>query len=245
MNQPVQAKSESAAPRRIGISRYSTVEFLIALGLLFMAAPFVEEIPHGDFIDGSLITIVLISGVMAVGRRRTTLLLAVILVAPVIIGRWLRLIWPDRIAHEFYLAPALIFVVFLIAHLLTFILRAPRVNAEVLSAGIASYLLLGMAWMFAYLMVAKWVPDAFVFTAGPDSEHVLSGFNAYYFSFITLTTVGYGDIVPVNHVARMLTTLEAITGTLFMAILIARLVSLYSSQPPGADKADRQTDSPS
>jgi voltage-gated potassium channel Kch len=60
----------------------------------------------------------------------------------------------------------------------------------------------------------------------------MSGFTAIYFSFITLTTVGYGDIVPVSTVARMLTSTEAMTGTLFMAVLIARLVSLYSTQPP-------------
>jgi voltage-gated potassium channel Kch len=60
----------------------------------------------------------------------------------------------------------------------------------------------------------------------------MTGFTAIYFSFITLTTVGYGDIVPVTTVARMLTSTEAMTGTLFLAVLISRLVSLYSTQPP-------------
>ena len=53
-----------------------------------------------------------------------------------------------------------------------------------------------------------------------------------YFSFITLTTVGYGDIAPVAKVARMLAVMEAITGVLYMAVLISRLVGAYSSTPP-------------
>ena len=54
--------------------------------------------------------------------------------------------------------------------------------------------------------------------------------NAFYFSFITLCTVGYGDITPVFDVARMLAAMEAITGTLYVAVLISRLVALYSSE---------------
>ncbi|MCC6209700.1 MAG: two pore domain potassium channel family protein, partial [Burkholderiales bacterium] len=55
------------------------------------------------------------------------------------------------------------------------------------------------------------------------------GFNAFYFSFVTLSTVGYGDFVPVSPVARTLAMTEAMTGTLYLAILISRLVSLHSS----------------
>ena len=62
-----------------------------------------------------------------------------------------------------------------------------------------------------------------------------------YFSFITLTTVGYGDITPISNVARTLAMLESMTGTLFVAVLIARLVSLYSSSIREAPRAHSQT----
>lgn len=55
------------------------------------------------------------------------------------------------------------------------------------------------------------------------------GSTSFYFSFITLSTVGYGDITPASNVARMLAAAEAITGTLFVAVFIARLVALYST----------------
>jgi hypothetical protein len=57
----------------------------------------------------------------------------------------------------------------------------------------------------------------------------MNGFNGFYFSFITLSTVGYGDITPVSRIARWLAAMEAMTGLLYVAILISRLVGLYSS----------------
>ena len=57
----------------------------------------------------------------------------------------------------------------------------------------------------------------------------MNGFNGFYFSFITLRTVGYGDITPASRIARWLAAMEAMTGLLYVAILIARLVSLYST----------------
>jgi len=224
-------RTASPAPGQIGIVRFSAVQFLIALVFFFVSAPFVEKLPHGDFIDGSLLTVVLILGVMAVGGSRWKLAVAIILAFPAVIARWMHLLNPN-VMPEFFYAPGLVFIVFLIANLMYFILRAPRVNMEVLCAGLSVYLLLATAWMFAYLLVARLSPGAFLFTAGPEAGQTLSGFNAYYFSFITLTTVGFGDIVPVSHTARMLAAVEATTGTLFMAVLIARLVALYTTQPP-------------
>jgi hypothetical protein len=57
----------------------------------------------------------------------------------------------------------------------------------------------------------------------------MEGFNAFYFSFITLSTVGFGDITPVSKVARTLAAMEAITGLFYVAVLISRLVALYST----------------
>jgi voltage-gated potassium channel len=239
---PNHQKTEPGTPQRTGLFRLSTVEFLIALVIFFVTAPLVEWLPHGDFVDGSLLTLVLASGVVAVGRSRGLLTAAVILASPTIVGRWAHQFQPD-LPRVYFLAPGLVFIVFLIGNLLHFILRARRVDAEVLCAGLCVYLLLGTAWMFAYLLVSDLSPGAFIFTAGPEAGHALNGFNAYYFSFITLTTVGFGDILPVSHTARMLAATEAITGTLFMAVLIARLVALYSAQPtnPASDDSGPAT----
>ena len=230
MTTPQPPEPQSAAPRRIGLHRFSAAEFLIAVVLLFVVSPFVELIPGGNLIETVLITLVLVMGVLAVGRRRRTLVVAVILALPAFIGKWVNHFRPDLVPTEVFLVTGLLFVIFVVAHLLGFILRAPRVNSEVLCAGISTYLLLGLSWSFAYLLVAQLAPDAFFLNNGTTTGHSLHGADAFYFSLITLSTVGYGDIIPVSNVARMLAAMEAITGSLFVAVLIARLVALYSSE---------------
>jgi hypothetical protein len=228
-------------PAHSGKFRFSAAQFLIALVVLFIAFPFLElfGVKAGDNLEALLMTLVLVSGVLAVGRSRRTLVLAVVLVTPALVARWIQLFWKDAVPVEYYLVPALIFIGFVMLQFLFFILRAPRVNSEVLCAGVAVYLLLGIIWMFAYILVARLNPidpanplklAAFAYNVGPPATHSLTSFDAFYFSFITLSTVGYGDITPLSHVARTLAMTEAMTGTLYMAVLISRLVALYTSQ---------------
>ena len=230
MTTPQPLELQSAAPRRIGLHRFSTAEFLIALVLFFVVSPFVELIPGGDLIVDMLMTLVLVMGVLAVGRSRRTLVWAVVLVLPAVAGKWVNHYWPELAPVELFLVAGLVFLVFLIWQFLHFILRAARVGSEVMCAGISIYLLLGLLWMFAYLLVAGAVPDAFAFNAGPAASHSMNGVTAFYFSFVTLTTVGYGDVTPVSNGARVLAVMEAMTGTLYVAVLITRLVALYTSE---------------
>jgi len=212
--------------------RYSAQRFLVALVLMLATAPFLDQFKGGDLVEAVLMTLVLVSAVLAVGTRGRTLTLGIVLVTPALAGKWVSHYWPDMVPPEIFLVAALAFLVVVLAHLLLFTLRAPRVNSDVLSAGIACYLLLGLLWSLAYVLVARVVPDSFSLNGTPISDPPLHGFNAFYFSFITLSTVGYGDFVPVSNVARMLAATEAITGTLFVAVLIARLVALYSTRDP-------------
>jgi len=220
----------------MGIRRLSAVELLIALGLLFFSLPFVEEIKGGDIIVSILLSVVLISAVLAVANRRRTFVVAVLLAIPAVVGRWINHFRPDLLPPAIFLVAGLVLVAFVVANLLRFVLRAPSVNAEVLCASISAYLMLGLMWTMAYWLVDQLTPGgAFSFNtnAGPRS---INGFNAFYFSFITLSTVGYGDITPVSRIARWLAAMEAMTGLLYVAVLIARLVSLYSAPGPTEDR---------
>ncbi len=209
--------------------RYPAAQFLVALVLALVSSPFTEEHKDGDLIEAVRLTVVLVSGLVAVGGRRHVLVWGIVLATPALVGKWANHWQPTLVPDWMFLVPAVLFVLLLFAQLLRFILRAPRVNSEVLCAGVAGYLLLGMLWAFAYLLVARLSVDAFAFTAGPPASHLMKGFTAVYFSFITLCTVGYGDIVPASGAARMLAMMEAMTGTFYMAVLIARLVSLHGS----------------
>jgi Ion channel len=214
--------------RRLGLRRFSAVGLLIALGLLFFFFPFVEEVEGGDLIVSILLSLVLLSAVFTVASRRT-LIVALLLAIPAVAGRWINHFQPHLVPPPIFLVAGLLLVAFVVVNLLRFVLRAPSVNAEVLCASISAYLMLGLIWTMAYWLVDQLTPGgAFSFNTNAGTQS-MNGFNAFYFSFITLSTVGYGDITPLSRIARWLAAMEAMTGLLYVAVLIARLVSLYST----------------
>jgi len=217
---------------RLGARRFSVAQFLAATVLLIVTSPFVQRIEHGKFIEDTLFTVAMLFAVLAVGGSRRTLLWGIVLVVPMLMAHWARESLWAGLAPGAGTFPALLFVLFVVAHLLRFILRAPRVDSEVLCAGIVTYLMLGLLWAIAYALVYRLAPGSFAFTPAAKAGQVMDGFTAMYFSFITLSTVGYGDFVPLSPAARMLVMTEAVTGTLYLAVLISRLVSLHASAPP-------------
>jgi hypothetical protein len=224
-----------------GVFRFSVAGFLSALVILFFAAPFLSQLDCGQLIESGLMTVVLVSAVLAVGHRRRVLFFAVFLLVPTVVSRWLHHFWPNFGTTLFFLVSVIVFIVFVIWQLIRYILRAPRVDSEVLCAGISTYLLMGLCWGFAYMLVANTVSNAFIFDGQIETATDMTTFTSVYFSFVTLTTVGFGDIAPNCQIARMLAALEAMAGTMFVAILISRLVSLYTRNPP--PKSEDRVDS--
>src|SRR6266566_6156337 len=143
--------------------RFSTVELLIALALLFFFFPFVEEVKGGDLIVSLLLSLVLLSAVLAVSDRKGVLLTALVLAIPAIAGRWINHFWPDVVRPAVFLTAALLLTAFVVVNLLRFVLRAPSVNIEVLCASISAYLMLGLMWTMAYWLVDQLTPGAFAF----------------------------------------------------------------------------------
>jgi hypothetical protein len=225
-------KNESAPDSQPGVWRISTVRLLIALILLFGVTPFVEDLPNGDLVESSLVTLVMIASLVAVNRNPRVLLAAALLLIPAIAGKWLHHVFPSHVSPLYFPPFGIAFFGFTIYQLLRFILRTGRVDAGVLSAGIVVYLMLGLLWSLIYLLLAQLTPGSFSFALADSSVSRMDGFNAFYFSFGTLTTVGFGDITPVSKVARTLAVMEAVTGTFYLAILVSRLVGMYSTGTP-------------
>ena len=111
------------------------------------------------------------------------------------------------------------------ALLLRRVLRDGRINLHRIMGAIGSYLLIGLVFAQAYRLLAYYIPGAFTHNGALSAYDNLSD-SLHYFSFITLTSTGYGDITPVHPYARSLATLEALAGNLFLAVLIARLVAM-------------------
>jgi hypothetical protein len=109
---------------------------------------------------------------------------------------------------------------------LRFALRASAITSEHLYGALSAYLMAGVFLGMVYASVAQEWPDAIIVSGG-GASHPFTLANGIYFSFITLATVGYGDFVPGNDVVRGLAIVEAIAGQFYLAVMIARLMSLY------------------
>jgi hypothetical protein len=148
----------NAPPQRLRFRRFSTVQLLIALGLFFIWAPFVEEIEGGQLIVSGLFSLVLLAGIVAVADRKSVMVIAIVLAIPAIGGRWISHFRPDLIPPAVFLVAGLILIAFVVGNLLRFVLRAPSVNTEVLCASISAYLMLGLMWTLAYWLVDRLTP---------------------------------------------------------------------------------------
>jgi hypothetical protein len=167
-------------------------------------------------------SIMLLSGVaIAWGRRWIFWITAVIAVIS-LIARWLA--WHQRTVKAEVLSDwCTIFAVgAIICVLLSQIFRPGRVTHYRIEGAVSVYLMFGAAWAHGYRIVQLMVPGSF---NGPTQDFTnITGWT--YFSFVTLSTVGYGDITPVGQVARTLAVGEALAGQLYLAVLIARLVAM-------------------
>ena len=104
-------------------------------------------------------------------------------------------------------------------------LRGGRVDSERIFAALDAYLLAAFVFGVVYWVLDREVPGSF----GPESLGVLTPRRAVYLSFVVISTLGFGDIVPVSGAAQGLVTVEAVGGQMYLAVLVARLVSLYSA----------------
>jgi Ion channel len=175
----------------------------------------------GRLLGDALVTLMLVSGAAAVADRpRAVLIVSVIMVAALLV-RWASWLFPTADLAVWREISTLVTLVALCCVVLALVLRRGPITTRRIEGAIAVYLLLGFSWAQAYELVALWHPGAF--TGAVDGGGSLPW---TYYSFVTLTTMGYGDIMPVHPLARAGAVLEALTGQLYLTIMLARLVSL-------------------
>jgi len=214
------------------LRRYPIACLLIALSLIFIASPFTERLAWGRLIDAVLVTVMLLIAVMAVAETRRSIIIGVTLAILPMLGKFLHHFRPGLIPEPLFLFAYLLFIAFILFRLLRFVIRAKDVNSEVLCAGSSIYLVLALIWAIGYNLVERWAPGSFIYTAGAASAHSMQGSVSLYFSLAVMSTGPFGDIVPVSGEARMLAVAEEVVGMFYVAVLIARLVALYSTKSP-------------
>jgi hypothetical protein len=211
---------------RIWLSEKGLSAMLVFLALaLFVAAPLVATGAAGAVLFDVFFSLLLLSGVVAVAKRRlVTIGVSVIVIATVAV-RWVSLLRPESELGILFSALSIVTIGIMTALVLTQVFKTGPITAYRIQGAIAVYLLLGLMWTQAYELVYRAAPGAFRLAEGVASGPRLTHSLAYY-SFVTLTTVGYGDITPVHPMARSLAVAEALVGQLYPAILIARLVAM-------------------
>ena len=122
---------------------------------------------------------------------------------------------------------SLLLVIAYLGFILRYVYQEGPVTRQRLQGAVAAYLLITMAFALGYNLISFLIPGAFKFPDEPPKiDDPRFGYIFHYFSISTITTLGYGDIIPVHPFARTLTMIEALIGQLYPAILLARLVSL-------------------
>jgi Ion channel len=196
----------------------------LALITLLVAVPFLSEAPYGQVILFVINITILLTAVAAVGRSRSVIVIAVILILPAIVFRFLAL--ESGLPGYLVLTWGFnaIFYTYILANLLHYVLRRDFMTSDKLYGAVAAYILVAVLWAYLHGVTQYFYPGAYAFGGTPK---VLDMAELIYFSFTTLATVGYGDITPALVQSRFLTILEMITGVMYVAILIARLTGVY------------------
>jgi hypothetical protein len=199
--------------------RYMILFYTVLVTMV--AAPILSALKFRGTLIESLLAACLLTAILPIGavRNRPYLLMAIVVV-------WLArpvTAWLDyRVLSEMTLAIWTLIGLLAAVAALRFAIDATQVDAEHLYAALSAYLLAGIYFGLSYWVLEQMKPATFSFT-GEFSQA-----SAIYFSFVTLATLGYGDIVPRADVARGIAIVEGVGGQLFLAVLVARLVSLYS-----------------
>lgn len=224
--QPTKPISEVARPKSV-LFRFSMAQFLVAVVGLIVSYPFITELQNGELIENGLMMVVLMSAALAIGRKSRVLTL--VLIVPALVFPWVDLFWKGWVPPWVITSTHVVFAGYVVVRLIQFILKAKRVNGEVMCAGVLAYLMIGILWTPLFLMLSQRNPASFSGTHLAAGES-LGRFDAMFLSFVSLTCVGCNDITPISKAARMCLMMESVTGVLCLTVLIARLVSLYSKE---------------
>jgi hypothetical protein len=200
---------------------------LIALAALLIGYPYFGNSRTGTFLGGVTSLLTLTGAIFAVRTKRWSLWVALALALATVAastraflggvrGDWL--VEATFTAFYFFIAVAVFLEV----------IRTRRVSSDTMYGAVCVYLLVGMAFGSLYDLVETLHPGSFqinVDAAGPTD---IRWRTLIFFSFMTLTTIGLGDVTPVTVQAQSLTSIEGVIGVLYLAVLIARIVGMYA-----------------
>ena len=225
----------------VGVARVLGGRFTIltlSLVLLSLAGTTIESRDVREMVVSLSFSVLLAFAILSVGRR--VRIVTVAFAVPTLLGHWL--LWHGDLAAfrhvDFALTSA--FLAFLTLVIIVAVFQDQAVTADTIVGAVCAYFLIGVTWGTVYALLVLVSPHAL--SVSPALAHasgwgdVFSPFTPLllYYSFTTLATLGYGDVTPLTAGARNLSVLEGLTGQLYLAVLVARLVGIHTARAPRA-----------
>lgn len=210
--------------RNLPMGKFALLLFVLLC--IIVTFPFVEDYPWLNQAVMVIGLFTVLAALWAVSDSRAAFVFTALLAVPAIIANFLNLT-SDGNQYAYFAVPlAFVFYMQLNLKILRTVLKAQEVNWDILCGVISVYLLLGMNWTLIYTFLDLLNPYSFSIHATYRDDGVIGNTDFFYFSFVTLTTLGYGDIVPVGVPARVFAVLEAIVGQLYVAVIIGKIISV-------------------
>jgi hypothetical protein len=212
--------------------RHRFLILFILLLCVLLIPPYFQNSPWiGTFWRG-LFTCVMLWALYTIAGTPRVLLLAVLVLIPTIASTWLSDDGQEKTVAYLDNATNIVYLTIICYYLSKYILTTRKVTSEVIFSAMCLYMILAVLWAAIYTNLELFYPGTFIFNGLPAAEAGVDANNLYlqliYYSFVTLSTLGYGDILPTHRVAQNWAAIEAMIGQFYIAIVMARLVSVYT-----------------
>ena len=211
---------------KVGRFRFLLWSLMMIIGLRPVLGEWIAGHIWADVCTDIFFVCALISGLHAVSGQTKPLRFALFLAGAIIILIPLHYTLKIHVLDRLQLALGAVFLMQMLVMIWIHIEKEEEVSTDLIMAAACAYILLGLVWANGYYLLEILHSNSFKASENMSDDI----WNFYYYSFVTLTTVGYGDITAITKPAQALSMLEAITGQLYLAIMISRLVGLHASQ---------------
>ncbi len=213
------------------VTRYRFVYLLSSQLLLVFLYPALDGVVTEDFLLEVIIALALMGGIFPTVTERRQLLVALTLGVVFLAPRWWGF-WSNAPAFIVlsYAAGAAFYAFIAGVIVQRLFVDITQINADLIIGSVCVYLLLGAVFGFIYVVLHLIAPGSFAGLIPMTDDPRDLGQRFIYYSFVTLTTLGYGDIVPVTHLAGVLAYLEAVLGQVYLVVMVARLVGMHVAQ---------------
>lgn len=196
---------------------------LVVLISVYAVGTFIGSHGYGTYLINTLLMVSLLLGVRKITRSPRAFKITLIIALIGLVGKTCADVFLSPDVNVWDHSFNLIFFIAVLVFLISAVVKAKQIDADTVFAASGVFMLMGIVWAYAFMLVHAADPAAF--SLGPD-DMTQPGSALLHFSFTTLTTVGYGSISPMSDMARMLSDLEALIAQLYLAVVVARLVSL-------------------